>query len=837
MVLAAIYFTGKDWWWPALGFLVFALFILWRSYRSVPGRTGLRWACTLLKLTGLTALALCLLEPFWSSQKAKPGANYFVVMADNSQGLNIKDPGEARTRGENLRELLTGAPAAWIANLEKTFKVRRYVFDARMQAVRDFGELDFAGRASAMQTALQTVRERNEGRPLAGILLLTDGNATDWADGHLDLEKLPPIYPVVMGRDATARDVSIKKVAVTQTAFEDAPVTLQAEVEATGYAGSPLQLELVAVDSPPPLPETAKSTNAPVDRAASTAGDPVETQKQSVTKSRESLSYRFQVRPERSGVSFYQLRAGALKDKDVLGGESSPEPEEATLANNQRIVVVDRGQGPYRILYVSGRPNWEFKFLNRALTEDDEVRMAALIRMARREPKFEFKGRRGESSNPLYRGFDKKTEETEQYDEAVLIRFNTKDEVELKGGFPKTEEELFDFHALILDDLEAEFFTRDQMTLVQRFVSERGGGLLMLGGPDSFQAGNYQRTPIGDMLPVYLAQTAPPPSANLRWQFTREGWLQPWVRLRGNEDQERARLLEVPAFQVLNPAQEAKPGAMVIATVTDLAGQKYPALAAQRFGHGRTAALLVGDFWRWGLREPSMREDMDRAWRQMVRWLVADVPSRIALEVRPLPNDPNQSVKMEVRVRGQEFHPMDNAQVQLNVQFVEAPSSRLALPSPSGSTEVISAAAPEDVATPPVAPIELTATADPAEAGLYTAMFVPRRTGGYLVTANVTDPKGMILGEDQAGWTSDPAAEEFKSLQPNRALLESIASRTGGEIIEAGDLDSFATGLPDRESPIMEAWSFPLWHQAWVLLFALGCFVAEWGLRRWNGLA
>jgi hypothetical protein len=180
---------------------------------------------------------------------------------------------------------------------------------------------------------------------------------------------------------------------------------------------------------------------------------------------------------------------------------------------------------------------------------------------------------------------------------------------------------------------------------------------------------------------------------------------------------------------------------------------------------------------------------------------------------------------------------MDNAQVKLKVQFVEAPASQLALTPPSDSTESISTASAEEETPPPVAPIELAATADPAEAGLYTATFVPRHTGGYLVTADVTDPKGVILGQAQAGWTSDPAAEEFKSLQPNRALLESIASRTGGEIIEAGELDSFAAGLPDRESPIMEAWSFPLWHQAWVLLFALGCFVAEWGLRRWNGLA
>jgi hypothetical protein len=95
----------------------------------------------------------------------------------------------------------------------------------------------------------------------------------------------------------------------------------------------------------------------------------------------------------------------------------------------------------------------------------------------------------------------------------------------------------------------------------------------------------------------------------------------------------------------------------------------------------------------------------------------------------------------------------------------------------------------------------------------------------------------MEAGRAEAGWTSDPAAEEFRSLKPNRALLETIAKRTGGEVIPARSLESFAKGLPKRKAPITETWTSPLWHQAGVFLFALACFVAEWGLRRWRGLA
>jgi hypothetical protein len=34
----------------------------------------------------------------------------------------------------------------------------------------------------------------------------------------------------------------------------------------------------------------------------------------------------------------------------------------------------------------------------------------------------------------------------------------------------------------------------------------------------------------------------------------------------------------------------------------------------------------------------------------------------------------------------------------------------------------------------------------------------------------------------------------------------------------------------------MESWSKPLWQEPVVFLFALACFVAEWGIRRWKGL-
>ena len=421
-----------------------------------------------------------------------------------------------------MRDLLDAQKADWQPTLEENFELRRHFFDTRLQTTKDFSELAFDGRSSALGSSLRILSERYRGRPLAGVLLLTDGNATDLQTVP-DLSALPPVYPVVIGSADAIKDIAIQDARVSQTAFEDAPVSVQADISVAGFAGESVTARLSDISGKKVAEQTLRSR-----------------------KDNEVLAFRFQVRPEKPGLSFFRLNVAEAAAPSTLG--TRPPSREATLANNTRVLVVNRGGGPYRILYVSGRPNWEFKFLNRALEDDDQLQLVGLIRVAKREPKFNFLGRAGESSNPLFRGFGNQSpEEVERYDQPVLVRLNTRDELELRGGFPRTAEDLYAYQAVVLGDLEEEFFMPDQAVLLQKFVSERGGGFLMLGGMESFQEGKYQRTPIGEMLPVYLDRPVETNAAAGAWRLnlTHEGWLQPWARLRDNEASEKNRLQSI----------------------------------------------------------------------------------------------------------------------------------------------------------------------------------------------------------------------------------------------------------------------------------------------------
>jgi uncharacterized membrane protein len=779
--MASIFLAGREWLIPAAcAFGVFLILVGW-SYRTTQAGRGLKLGCAVLKITGAALLLACLLEPMWSGQRAKPGANLFAVVADNSRSMGVRDSGATETRGAALVRALADTDSRWRTKLAEDFEVRNYLADSRLLPTQDFHELAFDGEATLTSKTFHTLMDRHRGQPLAGLLFLTDGVVPDLDPATV--AGLPPVYPVIFASDTPERDIALGTPTVTQTSFEDAPVTVQVEVTATGFPGQELVARLE------PVRDTA---NAPPPNAPSTV-------EQGVTMPRESnkAMVRMHVRPLGAGVSFFRLRV-TPKEPGIV---------EALTENNEMIIAVDRGSGQRRVLYVGGRPNWDYKFLNRAIMADEQTQLVSLVRIAKREPKFEFRGREGESSNPLFRGFGNQSkEEVERYDQPVLVRLNTENEVELRGGFPKRAEELFRYRAVILDDLEADFFTSDQMALLEKYVSERGGGLLMMGGAESFREGKFERTKVGEMLPIYLRGNSVPVGTDREWRLklSREGLLEPWVRLRQGEAEETSRLANLPGFEVVNVVGEAKPGAVVVSKISD-GSQELPAMVAQRFGRGRTAALLIGDFFQGGMGDEARQNDLARSWRQLVRWMVADVPDRI--EVRA--EEAADAVKIQVSAKNERFEPMDHARVTLAI-------------------------APTNPGTPPII---LPAEPSVTEAGVFEATYIPRVSGGYRVEATVEGDDGKVAGVTQAGWTTNLAATEFRDLRPNRAAMELLAKRTGGRVVKSDELPEFARNLPTEKMPVTETWTRPLWHTPWVMLAALLCFVLEWGLRRRNGLA
>jgi hypothetical protein len=379
--------------------------------------------------------------------RPRRGANAFVILADNSQSLKIRDDQSSRTRGEWMRDKLR-QDALWRTRLGQDFDVRSYAFDTHLRAIDGFDDLRFDGTRTSLTASLAALSKRFQGLPLAGVLLFTDGLKSD--TGDVDWSKLPPIYPVVPPSPGVAKDLGVSNISLNQTNFESAPAVIRAEVAEVGFQGEPI---FAAVFD--------HSTGKELERKqliASGDGKP--------------LSFRFQFRPEKKGVNFYQVRT--FKASDEIKGKpadgTNESDSEQTNENNSRLVVIDQGGGPYRVLYVSGRPNWEYKFLKRAVEADDQIELVSLVRVAKGQPKFDFRSRRAQSDSALFDGFDHPDAETaERPDEPHFYRLGIEPGgVELRDGFPKEADALYRYHAIVIDDLEAGFFTPDQQALVRK---------------------------------------------------------------------------------------------------------------------------------------------------------------------------------------------------------------------------------------------------------------------------------------------------------------------------------------------------------------------------------
>jgi len=71
-------------------------------------------------------------------------------------------------------------------------------------------------------------------------------------------------------------------------------------------------------------------------------------------------------------------------------------------------------------------------------------------------------------------------------------------------GFPTDLLTLQSYDLVVLDDVPAYDFSPFQHQLMQRYVEDLGGGLIMVGGTSSFGAGGWNGTPVEDILPVEL---------------------------------------------------------------------------------------------------------------------------------------------------------------------------------------------------------------------------------------------------------------------------------------------------------------------------------------------
>ena len=736
-------------------FGLFALLIVaavWLSYYRTTRPLSPGWKVWFIGLRSavLMLILFCLLRPVVNTRQVSPQDTYLAVVLDNSQSMSIADV-DGRTRRQAAAAEFLAGPV--MEELAESFQLRTFAFDQTTRRIGDNGDLGASGAGSAVGQALEAVADQLDGLPLGGVVLVSDGADNSNVDPLITAQEFGdrqiPVFTVGVGQEDIPLDIGIIDVSAARTVLEGSVFTVTAALRHQGYSGQ--EVEIAVLDG-----ETAVSSDV-------------------VTLGAEGVSQRFslEVTPSRSERIVYDLTV------DV-------QPGEIIEQNNFYSFLVDNAdKPPLDILYIEGHPRNEYKFIRRALEDDESLRLATYLQTG-----------------------------PEKY-----YRQGIKSPTELAAGFPRSKDLLYEYEAIILGDIEREFFNNDQLRMIEGFVAERGGGLLKSGMVDE----EFIGTPLVDILPVTLVEEnfLPPrlrggirrgdhPAGGLfRPRLTRNGEFSPLLRLAGEDSDNLFAWSQLPDLQGVYVTGRIKPGAEALLEHPSLQfqNQALPVIVTQRYGSGRVIALTTASTWRWQMMMHSENQSHETLWRQMLRWLAVSAPDRVTLEFDREFYNIGDEVQVTARVLDEQYEPDNDA--TLWIQTIN----------------------PLDEVTDE--PMEWNIDED----GVYRASFTADQEGVFDLLVDVTSAAGEEGSEKQAAIVVTPSLREYNNAGMDRGLLGRMAAAAGGSYFDLND----AAELPDSIEFTPNAYSrdvrIDLWDEPWLLALLIGLLCLDWMTRRLRGLS
>jgi hypothetical protein len=192
-------------------------------------------------------------------------------------------------------------------------------------------------------------------------------------------------------------------------------------------------------------------------------------------------------------------------------------------------------------------------------------------------------------------------------------------------------------------------------------------------------------------------------------------------------------------------------------------------------------------------------------WRQLLRWLVSDVPSRVDV-VAVGEGAVNEGIPLRVMVSDSAYARSNGAAVSAEVV------------SPAGERVQL--------------PFDWSTDRD----GEYTAMMVPGANGVHSV--NVLAALGRDTIRSTVGYVrvADPTAEYFGA-EMRPAVLQQVSDETGGKFYRPADASRLVEDIVDTTSGATDVQRLDLWDMPVLFVILLSLLGAEWLYRRRRGMA
>lgn len=804
--------TGAFWLWLGIGLLgaVAAIFYLRLQTR---GSRAARLTLAACRGLLLALLLLTLAEPVLQLAIISRPRPLVYVLLDGTESMAIEDPtsaaqrealaghvelprGAASQSGWSRLELVRGLlraqrPDNVLARLEDQnhYQLEAFVFDGRTTSrLRRLAEaeasrpatdwprlaeqLTTTGQVTALGNVLADIPQQSGAGRLAAVVLISDfahnsGPAPlgSSATGSL-VERLGvPLYTVGVGAteviDLAAdlqTDPKIRKGDET---------SVKVRLRQTGLTGREVLVRVTA------RPEASDASSAAETSDASRDPDPAASaderalpvgQRQVTLEAAEQL-VEFPYTPQAAGRFRFEVQAEPLAEEVV---------SQNNVAWREANIIDDY----VRLMYVAYEPSWEWRFVKEVFHRDKTVGMDGFrTYLASSDP-------RVRESNPLF----------------------------LPTLTPQRSE-FFANDVIFLDDMPAAALTPRFCELVQEFVGQLGGGLVVIAGP-RFGPGQLAGTALSDMLPVVVdRELSLRDDREFPLRRTPLAELYPFMRL-GRDDRENQQAWDnlgpLPWYQ---PVAEVHVRAEVLAehprdTCRD-GRTPQPLIAIRRYGEGEVVYLAFNELWR--LRKRFGERYYRDFWSSLI--------DRLGLS-----HDLGRRKRFVPRLDREQYRVEDT--VTLTVQAYDENYSPLAADDlQSGSLEAELRLPDAGGGPARVQPLTVPLLRD----GLFELRLPVYVAGSYQL--RVKDP---LTGEfTQRDFEVADLSAERRSPVRELSLQEELARQSGGrsyDLTTVGRLaqDMHLEPVEERVNRNHALWTTPLWF---LLLMAL--MLGEWLGRKW----
>ena len=424
-----------------------------------------------------------------------------------------------------------------------------------------------------------------------------------------------------------------------------------------------------------------------------------------------------------------------------------------------------------RVLYVQNTLGFDFKFLRKAILADRNLQLSAFVRWA----------------------------------DGRLASLG--DDGARPGSADFTPKSLANCAVVILGDLPADALSTENCAAIRDFV-DHGGGLILLGGPNSFAVGGLARTPLAALLPITLP--APYHEGNFPVRITETGLHHPVF------GPLFAQVTNFPPLLTCNETTGVTPTAEVLMQ-TVAGGASHPLVVSSRFGQGRVVVVLTDTMWRWRLAARGWSSELsphDTFWTQLMDWLI------------PKEQEKQNSSRIELFTE------------RTNYSFGERPEIRAIIRTPTPGAK-LPATLPLQIRTPDgkVFDYTLEPGAFKTQSGKpvsgYHVEVEPNVPGFFKAKCSVKLEGAEVSGETR--FIVSRPATEITGKPVDREFLTRLAESTGGKFYPMGGWDRWRADLHYPEQHFSRLQVFDLWNHPALLGFLMTLLIADWITRKiWN---